>query len=383
MGRWAGSLEDMEIEALNRNLFGDVYKGKKVLLTGHTGFKGSWLSIWLSMLGADVYGYSLEAPSHPSMFEELHLERTLKAHKTADICGMEALSQYFLAVQPDMVFHLAAQPLVRLSYRLPLETLSTNIMGTANVLECIRLADCTKAAVIVTTDKCYENNEWAYAYRENDRLGGKDIYSASKAAAELVINAYRSSFDKDNARGIASVRAGNVIGGGDWGENRLVPDCMVALSSGQPIAIRNPSSIRPWQFVLEPLAGYLQLGALLFKDSSRYTEAWNFGPSNLEKITVLQLAESIVNAWGSGQIQLEEAGQKLAEAGTLILDSSKASRLLGWSPVYNCQRSISSAVAWYQAYYNGQNEMLEFTTRQIEDYVSSAADMSVPWVVSS
>ena len=279
------------------------FEKKKILITGHTGFKGSWLTLWLTKLGAKVIGYSLEPPTKPSLFEILNLKEKI-VHIIGDIKDEEKLKNIFKKYKPDIVFHLAAQSLVRFSYKEPKLTYETNVMGTLNVLEAVREAKSVKVVIIVTSDKCYENKEWVYGYRENDPLGGHDPYSSSKACAELVVEAYRNSFfnpknyGKTHQVALATVRAGNVIGGGDWQVDRLIPDCVKALSKGKPIKIRNPNAIRPWQHVLEPLSGYLLLVQKMWKEPTKYCEAWNFGPYEKDIATVKEIVEKVINLWG-------------------------------------------------------------------------------------
>jgi CDP-glucose 4,6-dehydratase len=346
-----------------------------VLITGHTGFKGGWLSLWLKGLEARVTGYSLEPPTKPSLFESIGLADKV-THVIGDIRDEHNLVSTFEKYKPEFVFHLAAQPLVRLSYREPKLTYETNIMGTVNVLEAVRKTSSVKVCIIITSDKCYENRESLHAYREIDALGGYDPYSSSKGCAELVINAYRRSFFNGHgkAHGIAlsSARAGNVIGGGDWGEDRIIPDSVRALSEGKAIAIRNPSAIRPWQYVLEPLFGYLLLGAKMAEDGIKYSGAWNFGPENDSLITVKDLVELVIKRWGSGTFT-SDTSEHPHEAQYLKLDISKARSLLGWKPLYDVNESIERTIGWYKDYYTGmkktelrglaESEILNYTKR--------------------
>lgn len=349
------------------NPFNDAYQGKKVLITGNTGFKGSWLSIWLNKLGAEVIGYSLRPPTEPSMFEICGLYKKFTTI-TGDIKDERKLAKVFCDCQPDMVFHLAAQPLVRYSYIYPKETYETNVMGTVNVLEATRNTDSVKAVVVITTDKCYENKEWVYGYRETDPMGGYDPYSSSKGCAELVVSAYRNSFFHQKDIALASVRAGNVIGGGDWAQDRLLPDFVRAVSENKPILIRNPLATRPWQHVLDPLSGYLQLGALMLTGKKKYSSAWNFGPRDMDVLNVEEILQLAIKLWGKGSIAIDK-GEQLHEAHLLKLDISKAQAWLDWRPVYNIHSAVDKTIQWYKLFYENKNEdMYQFTLKQIEEY---------------
>ncbi|MCP2619673.1 CDP-glucose 4,6-dehydratase [Candidatus Aminicenantes bacterium AC-334-K16] len=357
--------------------FENVYADKVVLITGHTGFKGSWLSLWLKELGAKVIGYSLEPPTKPNLFEAINLKDKV-THIVGDVRNEVYLTSIFKKFQPEFVFHLAAQSLVRLSYKLPKLTYETNVIGTVNVLEAVRKTESVRVCVVITSDKCYENIEWIYGYRETDPVGGYDPYSSSKGCAELVISAYRRSFfnPKDYGKthnvALSSVRAGNVIGGGDWGEDRLIPDCVRALSKRETVIIRNPSAIRPWQYVLEPLSGYLLLGALMYKDGTRYNDAWNFGPNEESIITVEELVKLVIKHWGNGNYTMD-ISKHPHEAAFLKLDISKARALIGWKPIYDIYKAVEKTISWYLNFYNGmQKEMLyEFTVREIVEYINS------------
>lgn len=346
-----------------------IYKGKKVLVTGHTGFKGSWLSVWLKELGAEVIGYAIDPPSVPNMFEAINLEDKI-ASFTGDVIDGERLRAVFKRMQPDIVFHLAAQPIVRQSYNEPKLTYQTNIMGTVNLLEAVRATDSVRACVIVTSDKCYENREWVYGYRENDPMGGHDPYSSSKGCAELVTAAYRQSYSLP----VSTVRAGNVIGGGDWGEDRLIPDCIKTFASDKTVHIRSPEAIRPWQYVLEPLFGYLLLAGLMYEDGTKYNGAWNFGPSDESIITVKELVKSIASYWyltnyWNASIELDHSTQP-HEATLLKLDTSKARALLGWKSLYTIYESIEKTVNWYTNFYHGREkeELYDDTVDEIKEY---------------
>lgn len=342
-----------------------IYRNKKVFITGHTGFKGSWLSVWLHSLGAKVTGYALEPEFKDGIFNRTgigHLIQDLRG----DIRNYTDLLAALNESKPEIVFHLAAQPLVLRSYNNPLETFETNVIGTANVLEAVRHSPSIKACVIITTDKCYENREWVYGYRETDSLGGYDPYSASKASAELVTSAYRKSyFSQENDVAIASARAGNVIGGGDMSEYRLLPDLFKAIRSGSSLEVRNPESVRPWQHVLEPLGGYLLLALALLNDKNKYAGAWNFGPFPQDVHTVRELVEKTISYIGTGNWIDKSDRQKPHEAGLLMLDISKAIHVLTWKPVLNFEETIQFTSDWYMS---DNTNMFEFTLRQIDEY---------------
>ncbi len=362
--------------------FDGVFDGAKVLVTGHTGFKGSWLSIWLRELGADVVGYSLEPPTDPSNFHDSRLAEHLTDIR-ADVRDFERLRLVIDEHRPQVVFHLAAQTLVLEGYQNPLDTFHINSTGTVNVLEAIRTTDSVKAAVCVTTDKCYENQDFIWGYRETDSLGGHDPYSASKAMAELAVASYRNSYsDTGTLPPVATVRAGNVIGGGDWSDNRLVPDCMRALMAGQDMTLRNPSHVRPWQHVVEPLAGYLWLAARLLADGSQYAEAWNFGPAILEMVTTEQLVQEAMRLWGAGSYT---AGSEQVERETTLLNLNweKAARRLKWRPVYSWQEALAATVEWFKTYdvakLGGAVDMYDVCTGQIRDYSNRACLSEVAW----
>ena len=332
----------------------EFWTGKKVFLTGHTGFKGSWLSIWLHELGAEVTGFALLPPSSPNLFELANVESGMSRSIIGDIRDPMALLQAFELARPEIVIHMAAQPLVRYSYDSPVETYSTNIMGVVNLFEAIRKAPGVRAVVNVTTDKCYDNKEWIWPYRENEPMGGVDPYSSSKGCSELITTAYRNSyfsFDKKSRDGVAlaSARAGNVIGGGDWAKDRLIPDIFLAISKDLPIYIRNPSAIRPWQHVLEPLSGYLLLAEKLYEHGEKYAEAWNFGPDQADVRSVGWIAEYIVDFWGAGARWIIDESDHPHEASYLALDITKARMNLGWHPRWPLERSLESIIRWHQA----------------------------------
>ena len=366
-----------------KNLFENVYSGRTVLVTGHTGFKGSWLSIWLNELGANVVGYSLEEPpTTPSNFSVCGVQDRLTDLR-GDVRDLPSLLGVIETYQPSIVFHLAAQPIVLHGVREPVKTFSTNALGTVNILEAIRQTDSVRALVSITTDKVYANKEWLWGYRETDILGGHDPYSASKAMAELAIEAYRYSYfasEKYDKHGvaIASCRAGNVIGGGDFAAFRLVPDSMRALMASEPIEVRNPASIRPWQLVLEPLSGYLWLGARLLQDGVDYASAWNFGPAEQKGVTAAELVRTIVNVWGSGSWTRPDHEYPEVETGQLRLSWEKAAAQLGWQPVYHWKEAVGEIVSWFQAFDRGE-EMYRVCTNHIDDYVRKAIEVDLPW----
>lgn len=362
-----------------------IYRNKTVLVTGHTGFVGSWLCLWLKRLGARVVGYALDPPTEPSLFHAATLGERIDRHVIGDVRDAPKLLSVVRECRPEMVFHLAAQPFVRLSYAQPALTFETNILGTVNVLEAIRAVPGIRAAVIVTSDKCYENRNWVYGYRETDRLGGYDPYSASKACTELVVTSYRQSFfngqrpGEREATAIATARAGNIIGGGDWGEDRLLPDCVRALSEGRTIGIRNPNALRPWQFVLEPVSGYLWLAALLHHCPSEYVGAWNFGPHHDPAVTVEQLVQMFLECWERGTYQITQE-DALHEAALLRLDPSKANALMAWRSVYSIYDAVRQTAAWYQDFYaKGAVLAFDLMMSQIDEYAQAASVKNLPW----
>ena len=361
-------------------MFLDTYKGKRVLVIGHTGFKGSWLCSWLNQLGANVYGFSSNIPTNPSNFEVLGLKERL-IDIQGDIRDRKQLLRTMQDSEPEIVFHLAAQALVRKSYNNPAETFETNTLGTMNVLECIRMCPSVQVAVIITSDKCYRNLEWTWGYRETDLLGGEDPYSASKGCAELVIYSYIKSFFQNNPR-IASTRAGNVIGGGDWAEDRIVPDAVRSWSQGEPVNIRNPYATRPWQHVLEPLSGYLWLGARLWgNDSAVIGESFNFGPDASTSQTVEQLLSAIARHWqvAGWKVQKTESGD-LKESNLLKLCCDKALSTLNWRAILSFEETVATTAEWYNAYYeSGENGMAELTNRQIGEYATKAKVEGLLW----
>jgi CDP-glucose 4,6-dehydratase len=349
----------------------DFWLGKRVFITGHTGFKGAWLSLWLQQLGAEVTGFALPSPTNPSVFN-LTNAKTGMTSITGDVRNLVALSNALAESLAEVVIHMAAQPLVLESYKNPVETYSTNVMGTVNLLEAVRDCPTVRAFVNVTTDKCYENKEWLWSYRENETLGGYDPYSSSKACSELITSSYRNSFFNSNEFpkhlvALASARAGNVIGGGDWSKDRLIPDIIAALSNGQPAIIRNPQAIRPWQHVLEPLNGYLTLAEKLFSSGTTYAEAWNFGPSLEDAKPVSWIAEKITSIWRNGASWISQNLDQPHEASCLTLDTSKAKARLFWRPHLNLEQALNLVVHWHKSLLN-ENNMREVTLTQIKNY---------------
>jgi CDP-glucose 4,6-dehydratase len=344
--------------------------GKRVFLTGHTGFKGGWLALWLADMGAEVHGYALTPPTEPNFFTAANLQDRLASSTIADIRDAAALAQAMQAARPDIVLHLAAQPLVRYSYAAPVETYAVNVMGTVNLLEAVRQTPSVKAVVNITTDKCYENREWVWPYRENEAMGGFDPYSSSKACSELVTAAYRRSFLEPAGIHLASARAGNVIGGGDWAADRLVPDFLRALDGGQVLTIRSPLATRPWQHVLEPLSGYLMLAEKLFTEGQGFAEAWNFGPEEADARPVQWIVEYLCSQMPDAAWQCDASLQP-HEANTLKLDSSKAKAQLGWRPRWNLQIALGMTLAWHQAWKQSL-DMAAISVQQIKEYEAAA-----------
>jgi len=363
------------------SLFGGVYKNKKVLLTGHTGFKGSWLALWLQQMGAIVYGYSLENEDEVNHLSLLNLDIE---EKIDDIRNSEILQQYFNEIQPDIVFHLAAQALVRKSYDDPVETFSTNVMGTLNIFEASRKTPSVKAIINVTTDKCYENKEWEWGYRENEAMGGYDPYSASKGCSELLTSSYRNSYFNNNDYGekhdvlLASGRAGNVIGGGDWAADRLIPDIIKAAAIKKTVLIRNPLATRPWQHVLEPLSGYLTLGYKLLQKEISVADGWNFGPdihSNLQVGDIVKLSNEY---WSAIQTEISKNTNEHHEANLLMLDCTKANKTLKWKAVWDLDKTIDKTISWYKSYYEN-NKVLSL--EDLTEYISDAQSANILWAI--
>jgi len=357
------------------NLFGGIYHGKRVLITGHTGFKGSWLSLWLKHLGAEVVGISFAPETQPNHWDLLNF-KTLIQHHELDIRNSSDLAKVFDSAQPEVVFHLAAQSLVRRSYRDPLATWSTNVIGTANILEACRQNGNVRAIVNITTDKCYENQEWTWGYRENDRLGGHDPYSASKAASELVADSYRKAFFYgDNAPLLATARAGNVIGGGDWSQDRLIPDLVRAILAKESLKTRSPNAIRPWQHVLESLSGYLLLGQKLIGGDRKFEGSWNFGPALCDNRAVGDVLDKLQAYWP--EIQWHEIQMhQFHEANFLYLDSSKAQNQLGWKPVWSLETTLEKTTDWYQNFLSNKKTI---SKAQLTDYIDAAKIAQVAW----
>lgn len=350
------------------------WKGKKVFLTGHTGFKGGWLALWLSSMGAQVHGYALYPPTEPNFFTVVGLQERLSSHSMSDIRDASMLQVAIEQAQPEIVFHLAAQPLVRYSYEAPVDTYTSNVIGTINVLEAVRRCDSVKAVVNITTDKCYENREWVWPYRENEALGGYDPYSSSKACSEIATAAWRRSFLDAKGVQIATARAGNVIGGGDWAKDRLIPDFLRAFDAGEPLVIRSPKATRPWQHVLEPLAGYLMLAEALHKQGAQFAEAWNFGPEEKDARPVGWIADFLCSKIDGAAWQCDTEIQP-HEATMLKLDSSKAKQLLHWSPRLNLQHALDMTLSWHQAW-RGNKDMATFSLEQISEYEQRAESES-------
>lgn len=344
----------------------EFWKDKRVFLTGHTGFKGSWLSLWLQSLGATLRGLSLEPPTEPALFNVAHVATGME-HCIGDIRDFSTVKKQFDEFRPEIVLHMAAQPLVRRSYDQPIETYATNVMGTVHVLEAARHASSVKAIVNVTTDKCYENHEWVWGYREDEPMGGHDPYSNSKGCAELVSSAYRKSFFRDSQIGMATARAGNVIGGGDWAKDRLVPDILRALQAGESILIRNPNAIRPWQHVLEPLSGYLLLAESLYEQDQLNAEGWNFGPRDEDARPVQWIVEHLCADWGNGASWALQRGSHPHEASFLKLDISKARQRLQWQPRWSLEVALQKIIEWHKAWLQGQDMRL-FCLDQITQY---------------
>ena len=352
----------------------NTYKGKKVFLTGHTGFKGAWMLKTLSLIGAEIKGYALEPNTPNDLFHLIEGEKLCQSI-IADLKDKKRLESEIVAFQPDFIFHLAAQPLVRLSYEIPSETFEVNVIGTANVLDGVRLLNKKCSVVLITTDKVYYNNEWIFPYRENDRLGGYDPYSASKACAELLIDSYRNSFfntkDYDNhLKGIAVARAGNVIGGGDWSKDRLIPDIVRSLINNKPVVIRYPNAVRPWQHVLEPVIGYLSLGMHIEKQPTAFGKAYNFGPNSEDALLVEEMVKAAIVSWGSGEYLIKNGSNQPHEASLLKLDISKAKSDLNWRPKMNAPETVKFTLDWYKIFNTNKDYISEFTLNQIKTFLN-------------
>jgi CDP-glucose 4,6-dehydratase len=364
MGKWFGSLEGLAMTS-------DFWRGRRVFLTGHTGFKGAWLALWLQRMGAEVHGYALPPPTTPSLFELARVADGMVC-TVGDIRDGAATKAALVDAEPEIVIHMAAKALVREAYDAPIETFETNVMGTANVLEAVRQAKTVRAVVSVTSDKCYDNKEWIWGYRENDPMGGHDPYSASKGCAELVTASYRSSYFNQsdsaaNTVALATARAGNVIGGGDWARDRLVPDALQSFANGSTLSIRNPSAIRPWQHVLEPLSGYLLLAQTLHSKGYEFAESWNFGPHEQDAQSVDFVVGRLAQLWGPGARWIKQPDAAKHEAGLLRLDCSKAQHRLGWQPRWNLEAALEHTVEWYKQFSNGA-EMRNTTLKQIAQF---------------
>lgn len=368
MGQWQGPVENVGL--MMREVNPDFWKGKRTFLTGHTGFKGSWLSVWLQSMGAEVHGLALSPPTTPALFDEANVSGGMKS-TIGDIRDYATVLAAFKSCRPEIIIHMAAQPLVRYSYQAPVETYATNVMGTVHVLEAARQVGTAKAIVNVTTDKCYENKEWVWGYREDEPMGGHDPYSNSKGCSELVTSAYRRSFCQQSGIALASARAGNVIGGGDWATDRLVPDIFRAFEKMQPVVIRNPHATRPWQHALEPLSGYLVLAEHLFAEGEPFAEGWNFGPDYEDARPVQWIVERMVEAWGNGASWELDGGDHPHEANYLKLDTSKARTKLNWKPRWDLAKSIEKTIEWHHAWLNNA-DMRAKCIQQIKEYQSSS-----------
>lgn len=362
-----------------QNLFSDIYKDKTVLITGHTGFKGSWLVYWLSKMGANVIGYSLEAPTNPNHIELLNLDIV---SIIGDIRDLDKLNQIFNQYKPDIVFHLAAQALVRFSYENPIETYETNVIGTLKVFEASRKNN-VKAIVNITSDKAYENKEWIWGYKEIDPMGGYDPYSSSKGCADILATSYRNSFfnindyKKTHNTLLATCRAGNVIGGGDWAKDRLITDIMLSVSENKKVSIRHPKATRPWQHVLEPLSGYLQIGQKLLEEKVEFAQAWNFGPSDEGSITVEEVVKNVKKHWDKIDYKINSDLKQPHEANLLKLDCSKAHILLKWKNIWDSQITFEKTVKWYKSYYKNKKIL---TKKDLEDYIKDAKIKKLEWI---
>lgn len=368
--------------------FGGAFRGRRVFLTGHTGFKGGWLALWLAELGAEVHGYALEPPTTPSLFEDAAVHSVLASHTVGDVRDAARLRRALADARAEIVIHMAAQPLVRLSYDAPAETYAVNVMGTVHLLDAVRAAGTVRVCQVVTSDKCYENREWVYGYRENDPMGGFDPYSSSKGCAELVVSAYRRSFfpvealEGGEGVSVSSVRAGNVIGGGDWAQDRIIPDCVRALVRGESILVRNPRAVRPWQHVLEPLAGYLHLAATQWSRPALGADGWNFGPAASGSVPVAEIVDALAAEWGGGRWHTPEPGAAAShEANLLKLDITKAQTLLGWRPVYEVGEAVAETSRWYRARHEAGAgfDAGSFCRAQIARYQRRAAEAGSAW----
>ena len=353
----------------------DFWRGKRVLLTGHTGFKGSWLSLWLQSMGATLRGIALDPPTYPALFEIAHVAEGME-HRSVDIRDFAVVKEQMNEFQPEIIIHMAAQPLVRYSYQEPIETYATNVMGIVHVLEAARQVDAVKVLINVTTDKCYENHEWVWGYREIDPMGGHDPYSSSKGCSELVTSAYRHSFFEQSGVALASVRAGNVIGGGDWAVDRLIPDILRAFEVNTPVVIRSPNAIRPWQHVLEPLSGYLMLAQAMYEEDEKYSSGWNFGPNDEDAKPVQWIVKHMASKWGGGATWTQDNGKHPHEADYLKLDISKAKIQLGWRPVWHLDQALEKIVEWHKAWLS-DSDMRSLCEQQIAKHQSDNQPLQV------
>jgi CDP-glucose 4,6-dehydratase len=370
--------------------FGGIFRGRRVFLTGHTGFKGGWMALWLAELGAEVHGYALTPPTNPSLFEDAGVEEVMASHRVADVRDAAALAAALRDTRPEIVIHMAAQPLVRASYERSAETYEVNVMGTVHLLDAVRQVDSVRVCQVVTSDKCYANREWVYGYRENDPMGGFDPYSSSKGCAELVVSAYRRSFFSGEGSGVSlsSVRAGNVIGGGDWAQDRIVPDCVRALARGESVLVRNPHAVRPWQHVLEPLAGYLHLAATQWSEPVLGADGWNFGPAAAGSVPVAEIVTALAGEWGGGEWHTPPPRPGDAaphEAHLLKLDTTKAQTVLGWRPVYGVAEAVAETARWYRARHEAGSRFDggALCREQIGRYRRKAAEAGAAWATSA
>lgn len=361
-------------------MFSNIYSKKKVLITGHTGFKGSWLSLWLNSLGAEVHGFSLSCPSEPSHFDVLNIKEKLHSHHEGDIRDYEKVKDVIHKVKPDIIFHLAAEAIVSTCVEDPIKAFSTNLMGTVNVLEALKNQNYCQNIILITSDKCYENVEWAYGYRENDLIGGKDPYSASKACAEIAISSFHRTYFKNSDINIASARAGNVIGGGDWAKDRIIPDCIRSWSQDNEVIIRSPNSTRPWQHVLEPLSGYLRLGQRLMESPKDFRgESFNFGPGPEVIATVEELINEMKKTWTNGAVKYGDPSKLgLKEANLLKLNCDKAITFLDWSATLNFEETILLTCDWYKNFYNSSGNQVD-TDSHIQKYCELATERQKLW----
>jgi len=371
LGQRQSALEEVGVNLAVRITDPNFWRGRRVLLTGHTGFKGSWLSLWLQSMGVFLRGISLEPPTNPALFAVARVAQGMQ-HRIVDIRDFAAVKAQMAEFQPDIVIHMAAQSLVRCSYQNPIETYATNVMGTVHLLEAARQVASARVVINVTTDKCYENHEWVWAYRENDPLGGYDPYSSSKGCSELVTSAYRRSFfGRSDSIALASVRAGNVVGGGDWSFGRLIPDTLRALETNTPVVIRAPIATRPWQHVLEPLSGYLVLAQSLYEEGEKFCGGWNFGPNDEDTKSVQWVVETMASKWGSSSTWTRSGGDDLHEASVLKLDITKAKSQLGWKPVWNIDKTLGKIIDWHKAWLGGA-DMRSLCEQQVADHQSDA-----------